>query len=141
MGAAGWFRFALSVRLPNAVVRTQVRHQLKVNRMNAEYLILGLLCGIAIGYAFGWQERRSKRRLIEAAARRAALLDARAMIDSNHCDGESQWASGINEARKVNLLRIDYLLAQDADCAGGIRCSSCPGKSHCASGCTRQTEA
>lgn len=26
--------------------------------MNAPYLILGLLCGLAIGYAFGWVERR-----------------------------------------------------------------------------------
>jgi hypothetical protein len=67
--------------------------------MNAPYLLLGLLCGLAIGYAFGWMERRRTRKLRAAQG------------------------------------------PQVADCAGGIRCTTCPGKSHCKTGCMRQQEA
>ena len=36
--------------------------------MNAPYLIFGLLCGLAVGYAFGWQYKRRLRKLREEMA-------------------------------------------------------------------------
>jgi hypothetical protein len=106
--------------------------------MNLHYLLIGLFCGLAVGYAFGWQERVRTRRLLAAKARRTALLDARSMVDSNRCSGDSQWAQGINEARRVNLCRIDRLIEEVVDCQGGVPCSACPDKRVCQKGCVRQ---
>lgn len=108
--------------------------------MHTPYLVLGLLCGLAIGYTFGRMEHRKKRQLVEGQARRTALLDAREAVDSNHCDGESQWARGINDARRTSLLRIDRLIAQGVDCDGGSPCTTCPDSEACQRGCIRQHE-
>lgn len=109
--------------------------------MNTTYILIGLLCGLAIGYAFGWQERRRKHLIIEAEARRAVLLDVHIAIRQNRCDGESPFADGVQAANRNMLQHIDYLLAQSVDCEGGSPCTTCPDRKQCSrAGCLRQSE-
>lgn len=103
--------------------------------MNVPYLLLGLICGLAIGYVFGWQERRDKLR-----------LKVRGGIQIKRMSGWSD-ARYIEELEGLvhALLRDRAKLAQVsrvvADCAGPSPCTNCPEKRRCAAvGCIRLSE-
>jgi hypothetical protein len=112
--------------------------------MNAYSLLLGLLCGAAIGYAFGWQERRRKLKLVGSQVRDCdgpspcttcpdkrqcgrtgcirpmpgkaavtALQRIRAGIAADRCDGESEYASGVNAACRNHLEFVDRVIASE----------------------------
>lgn len=93
------------------------------------YLLLGLLGGLAVGYAFGWQYGQSVRK----TRLDAALNHIRNGIALDRCDGSSEYATGVNAACRNHLALIDTY--RPIDCDGGIRCSTCPGKQFCNAGC------
>jgi hypothetical protein len=67
----------LHPELKKTAAKMLAKSKKEPKKMNAPYLILGLLCGLAIGYAFGWQYQRSVRSLRFPITRIVGWSDAR----------------------------------------------------------------
>lgn len=58
--------------------------------MNAPYLFLGLICGLAIGYAIGWQQQRRKSKLAQVSR---AIADCDGPIRCTNCTEKRRCAA------------------------------------------------
>lgn len=118
--------------------------------MNAPYLFLGLLCGLAIGYAFGWQLRRRTDKLRAQLPPR--LGRPAGWGDQQYIAGLESVVATLRKDREV-LHHVRMAVAEQGetpmsepamtvpDCVGGMPCTTCPDKRQCGkTGCARQPE-
>jgi hypothetical protein len=100
--------------------------------MNAPYLILGLLCGLAIGFAFGAQYGQRLRKARDPINRMVGWSDARYIT-------ELEDVVRVIRSDREKLAQVRRTVA---DCAGGSPCTGCTEKRRCAAmGCVRMAEA
>ena len=102
--------------------------------MNAPYLLLGMVCGLVIGYAFGWQERRNKSKLRTRGfpiKRIAGWSDARYIEE----------LESVVRMLRADRYKLNQVARVIADCDGPLPCTTCPEKRRCAAvGCIRKAE-
>lgn len=99
--------------------------------MNAPYLILGLLFGLAVGYGFGWQYQRKTNALRFPISRMNGWSDARYIDELENVIRKMRGDS-------AKLAQVSRLVA---DCAGGMPCKGCTERRRCAAmGCVRMAE-
>jgi hypothetical protein len=100
--------------------------------MNAPYLILGLLCGLAIGFAFGAQYGQRLRKARDPINRMVGWSDARYIT-------ELEEVVRVIRSDREKLAQVRRAIV---DCAGGSPCTDCTEKRRCAAmGCVRKAEA
>lgn len=103
--------------------------------MNAAYLLIGLICGLAIGYAFGWQQRRNKLKMEALSGLRIQRIPG--WSDARYIEE----LEGLVRTLRGDRAKLAQVSRVVADCDGPSPCTNCPEKRRCAAvGCIRLAE-
>lgn len=102
--------------------------------MNSPYLILGLVCGLALGYAIGWQQRRKKLKL---ETLNLPIQRVKGWSDARYIEE----LEGLVRTLRGDRAKLAQVSRVVADCDGPSPCTNCPEKRRCAAvGCIRLAE-